>query len=207
MRGAAGRRRTRSLRCSPAPRRAQLGPGAALQHLGEAAPEAWRRRRDVAPLAVRGCSGALRKSVQLESSPRSARARPLRASVSCPPSPGWAWAMPRRGGPVQHCPPRCVFAFPLCCLLIDRVAAVRSVDFAAEEGVVAPPGGAPGTPAGCCWLLDVSLRRVARSGWTCGLGDGHDDLRDVQALRSRSYVPFLPFSFFLFPAWSRRTAS
>ena len=57
------------------------------------------------------------------------------------------------------------------CLLIDRVAAVRSVDFAAEEGVVAPPGGAPGTPAGYCWLLDVSLRRVARSGWTCGVGD------------------------------------
>ena len=25
--------------------------------------------------------------------------------------------------------------------------------------------------------------------------------------RSPSYVPFLPFSFFLFPAWSRRTAS
>ena len=87
------------------------------------------------------------------------------------------------------------------CLLIDRVAAVRSVDFATEEGVVAPPGGAPGTPAGYCWLLDVSLRRVARSGWTCGVGDGHDDLRDVQALRSRSYVPFLPFSFFLFPTW------
>ena len=105
--------------------------------------------------------------------------------------------MPRRGAPVQHCPPRCVFSFPLCCLLIDRVAAVRSVDFAAEEGVVAPPGGAPGTPAGCCWLLDVSLRRVARSGWTCGVGDGHDDLRDVQALRSRSYVPFLPFSLFV----------
>ena len=182
MRGAAGRRRTRSLRCSPAPRRAQLGPGAALQHLGEAASEAWRRRRDVAPLAVRGCSGALRKSVQPESSPRSARARPLRASASCPPSPRWARAMPRRGGPVQHCPPRCVFAFPLCCLLIDRVAAVRSVDFAAEEGVVAPPGGAPGTPAGCCWLLDMSLRRMARSGWTCDLGDDHDDLRDVQGL-------------------------
>ena len=53
--------------------------------------------------------------------------------------------MPRRGGPVQHCPPRCVFAFPLCCLLIDRVAAVRSVDFAAEEGVVAPGGGGGGT--------------------------------------------------------------
>ena len=103
------------------PRRAQLGPGAALQHLGEAAPEAWRRRRAVAPLAVRGCS-------------------------------------------------------------LDRVAAVRSVDFAAEEGVVAPPGGAPGTPAGCCWLLDVSLRRMARSGWTCDLGDDHDDLRDVQRL-------------------------
>ena len=64
----------------------------------------------------------------------------------------------------------------------DRVAAVRSVDFAAEEGVVAPPGGAPGTPAGYCWLLDVSLRRMARSGWTCDLGDDHDDLRDVQAL-------------------------
>ena len=184
MRGAAGRRRTRSLRCSPAPRRAQLGPGAALQHLGEAAPEAWRRRRDVAPLAVRGCSGALRKSVPPERCPRSARARPLRASASCPPSPRWARAMPRRGGPVQHCPPRCVFAFPLCCLLIDRVAAVRSVDFAAEEGVVAPPGGAPGTPAGYCWLLHVSFRRMARSGWTCDLGDGHDDVRAAQGRHS-----------------------
>ena len=92
---------------------------------------------------------------------------------------------------------RCVFfPFLFCCLLIDRVAAVRSVDFAAEEGVVAPPGGAPGTPAGCCWLLDVSLWRVARSGWTFSdQEDDHDDLRDVQALRSRSYVPFLPFSF------------
>ena len=160
-----------------------------------------RRRRDVAPLAVRGCSGALRKSVQPESSPRSARARPLRASASCPPSPGWARAMPRRGGPVQHCPPRCVFAFPLCCLLIDRVAAVRSVDFAAEESVVAPPGGTPGTPAGCCWLLDVSLRRVARSGWTCGVGDGtmtsYEPRKDDT--RSRSYVR-RPFAFlFFFP--------
>ena len=88
--------------------------------------------------------------------------------------------MPRRGAPVQHVPAECVFHFPLRCLLIDRVAAVRSVDFAAEEGVVAPPGGAPGTPAGCCWLLDVSLRRMARSGWTCGVGDDHDDVGDVQ---------------------------
>ena len=115
--------------------------------------------------------------------------------------------MPRRGAPVQHVPAECVFHFPLRGLLIDRVAAVRSVDFAAEEGVVAPPGGAPGTPAGYCWLFDVSLRRLALSRWTCGVGDGHDDLRYSQALRSRSYVPFLPFSFFLFPAWSRRTAS
>ena len=145
-------------------------------------PRRQRRRRDVAPLAVHGCSGALRKSVPPERSPRSARARPLRASASCPPSPRWARAMPRRGGPVQHCPPRCVFAFPLCCLLIDRVAAVRSVDFVAEEGVVAPPGGAPGTPAGCCWLLDVSLRRMARSGWSFSDHDDHDDLRDVQGL-------------------------
>ena len=97
--------------------------------------------------------------------------------------------------------------FLFCCLLIDRVAAVRSVDFAAEEGVVAPPGGAPGTPAGCCWLLDVSLRRMARSGWTCDLGDGHDDLRDDNDSRSRSYVPFLPLSFLFSHAWSRRTAS
>ena len=103
------------------PRRAQLGPGAALQHLGEAAPEGM-------------------------------------------------------------CPHRGALPFLFGCLLIDRVAAVRSVDFAAEEGVVAPPGGAPGTPAGCCWLLDVSLRRMARSGWTCDLGDDHDDLRDVQVL-------------------------
>ena len=64
----------------------------------------------------------------------------------------------------------------------DRVAAVRSVDFAAEEGVIAPPGGAPSTPAGYCWLLDMSLRRVTRSGWTCGVGDDHDDVRDVQRL-------------------------
>ena len=109
--------------------------------------------------------------------------------------------MPRRGAPVQHVPAECVFHFPLRCLLIDRVAAVRSVDFAAEESVVAPPSGAPGTPAGYCWLLDVSLRRMARSGWTCDLGDGHDDVRAAQALdlgsRSRSYVrrPSLFFSF------------
>ena len=109
--------------------------------------------------------------------------------------------------PCSTCPPRCVLPFLFCCLLIDRVATVRSVDFAAEESVVAPPGGAPGTPAGYCWLFDVSLRRLALSRWTCGVGDGHDDLRYSQALRSRSYVPFLPFSFFLFPAWSRRTAS
>ena len=63
--------------------------------------------------------------------------------------------------------------------------------------MVAPPSGAPGTPAGYCWLLDVSLRRVARSGWTFSDHDDHDDLGDVQALRSRSYVPFLPFSFFV----------
>ena len=197
----AGRDEGGRVQCSKPGCRTPSGTASTAGHLPAQIPWRQRRRRDVAPLAVRGCSGALRKSVQPESSPRSARARPLRASASCPPSPGWARAMPRRGGPVQHCPPRCVFAFPLCCLLIDRVAAVRSVDFAAEEGVVAPPGGAPGTPAGYCWLLDVSLRRVARSGWTCGLGDGHDDLRDVQALRSRSYVPFLPFSFFLFPTW------
>ena len=187
--------------------RGPSGTASTAEHAVARVARRQRRRRDVAPLAVHGCSGALRKSVPPDRSPRSARVRPLRASASCPPSPRWARAMPRRGGPVQHCPPRCVFAFPLCCLLIDRVAAVRSVDFAAEEGVVAPPGGAPGTPAGCCWLLHVSFRRMARSGWTCDLGDGHDDLGDVQALRSRCYVPFLPFSFFLFPAWSRRTAS
>ena len=72
--------------------------------------------------------------------------------------------------------------FPLCCLLIDRVAAVRSVDFAAEEGVVAPPGGAPRPPAGRGGLLAVAVRRMARSGWTFSDHDGHDDLRDVQAL-------------------------
>ena len=38
---------------------------------------------------------------------------------------------------------------------------------------------------------------MARSGWTCGVGDGDDDLGDVQALRSRCYVPFLPFSLFV----------
>ena len=105
--------------------------------------------------------------------------------------------MPRRGAPVQHVPAEVRLAFPLLLSLIDRVATVRSVDFAAEEGVVAPPGGAPGTPAGCCWLLDVSLRRMARSGWTCGVGDDHDDVGDVQALRSRSYV-HRPSLFFLF---------
>ena len=76
---------------------------------------------------------------------------------------------PPRRPPCSTCPPRCVLPFLFCCLLIDRVATVRSVDFAAEESVVAPPGGAPGTPAGYCWLLDVSLRRMARSGWTCGV--------------------------------------
>ena len=118
--------------------------------------------------------------------------------------------MPRRGGPVQHCPPRCVFAFPLCCLLIDRVAAVRSVDFAAEESVVAPPGGAPGTPAGYCWLLDMSLRRVTRSGWTCGVGDGtmtYEPRKDDS--RSRSYVrrPFAFLFFFPSPGAERRRLS
>ena len=105
--------------------------------------------------------------------------------------------MPRRGAPVQHVPAEVRLPCLFCCLLIDRVAAVRSVDSAAEEGVVAPPGGAPGTPAGYCWLLDVSLRRVARSGWTFSDHADHDDLGDVQAHRSRSYVPFLPFSFFV----------
>ena len=107
--------------------------------------------------------------------------------------------------PVQHVPAEVRLAFPLLLSLIDRVAAVRSVDFAAEEGVVAPPGGAPGTPAGCCWLLDVSLRRMAWSGWTCGVGDDHDDVGDVQALRSRSYV-HRPFPF-LFSCWCRRTTA
>ncbi len=79
----------------------------------------------------------------------------------------------RRGAPVQHVPTEVRFPFLFGCLLIDRVAVVRSVDFAAEEGVVAPPGGAPGTPAGYCWLLGMSFRRMARSGWTCGVGDGH----------------------------------
>ena len=83
---------------------------------------------------------------------------------------------------MQHVPAEVRLPCLFCCLLIDRVAAVRSVDFAAEEGVVAPPGGAPGTPAGYCWLLDVSLRRVARSGWTFSDHDDHDDLRDVQGL-------------------------
>ena len=59
--------------------------------------------------------------------------------------------------------------------------------------MVAPPGGAPGTPAGCCWLLDVSLRRMARSGWTCDLGDDHDDLRDV---RTRTLVAVATFPSF-----------
>ena len=67
--------------------------------------------------------------------------------------------------------------------------------------MVAPPGGAPGTPAGYCWLLDVSLRRMARSGWTCDLGDDHDDLRDV---RTRTLVavatfPSFPCLIFFFP--------
>ena len=87
----------------------------------------------------------------------------------------------------------------------DRVAAVRSVDFAAEEGVVAPPGGAPGTPAGYCWLLHVSFRRMARSGWTCDLGDGHDEAyetrKDLVAVAT-----FPPFPF-LFSCWCRRTTA
>ena len=185
--------------------RGPSGTASTAEHAVARVARRQRRRRDVAPLAVRGCSGALRKSVQPESSPRSARARPLRASASCPPSPRWARAMPRRGGPVQHCPPRCVFAFPLRCLLIDRVAAVRSVDFAAEEGVVTPPGGAPGTPAGCCWLLDVSLRRVARSGWTCGVAMTTMTYETYKDSRSRSYV-HRPFAF-LFSCWCRRTTA
>ena len=178
------------------------GTASTAEHAVARVARRQRRRRDVAPLAVRGCCGALRKSVQPQSSPRSARARPLRASASCPPSPRWGRAMPRRGGPVQHCPPRCVFAFPLCCLLIDRVAAVRSVDFAAEEGVVAPPGGAPGTPAGCCWLL-----HGRSGGWRGAAGPATWEMTTMtyetyNDSRSPSYVPFLPFSFFLFPAWS-----
>ena len=106
--------------------------------------------------------------------------------------------MPRRGAPVQHVPAEVRLPCLFCCLLIDRVAAVRSVDFAAEESVVAPPGGAPGTPAGYCWLLGMSLRRVTRSGWTCGVGDGHDDVRAAQDdTRSRSYVR-RPFAFLFF---------
>ena len=158
------------------------GTASTAGHLPAQVPRRQRRQRDFAPLAVRGCSGALRKSVPPERSPRSARARPLRASASCPPSPTWAWAMPRRGPPRAACARRGASSFPLLLSLIDRVAAVRSVDFAAEEGVVAPPGGAPGTPAGCCWLLDVSLRRMARSGWSFSDHDDHDDLRDVQGL-------------------------
>ena len=91
---------------------------------------------------------------------------------------GWGGCFGARGSSTH------VFPFLFCCLLIDRVAAVRSVDFAAEESVVAPPGGAPGTPAGYCWLLDMSLRRVTRSGWTCGVGDGHDDVRATQGRHS-----------------------
>ena len=74
--------------------------------------------------------------------------------------------------------------------------------------MVAPPGGAPGTPAGYCWLLDVSLRRVARSGWTCDLGDGTMTYETYKDSRSRSYV-HRPFAFLFFPpaAWSGRTAS
>ena len=54
--------------------------------------------------------------------------------------------------------------FLVCCLLIDRVAAVRSVDFAAEESVVAPPGGAPDGRAGRVLLaaLEMSAQLMAR---------------------------------------------
>ena len=113
--------------------------------------------------------------------------------------------------PPGDAPPRCARAACACRALSlssaavsssDRVATVRSVDFAAEEGVVAPPGGAPGTPAGCCWLLDVSLRRMARSGWTCGVAMTTMTYKDS---RSRSYV-HRPFAF-LFSCWCRRTTA
>ena len=148
MRGAAGRRRTRPLRCSPAQRRAQLGPGAALQHLGEAASEAWRRRRDVAPLAVRGCSGALHKSVEPERSPRSARVRPPRAWASCPPSPTCPRAMPRRGAPVQHVP-AVRFPFPL------RLSPHRTVS---------PRSGPSTSPRRMAWSRRPAARQARRPG-------------------------------------------
>ena len=112
---------------------------------------------------------------------------------------------PPRRPPCSTCPPRCVLPFLFCCLLIDRVATVRSVDFAAEESVVAPPGGAPGTPAGYCWLLDVSLRRMARSGWTCGVAMTTMMYETYKDSRSRSYV-HRPFAF-LFSCWCRRTTA
>ena len=110
---------------------------------------------------------------------------------------------------MQHVSADVRLPFPLRCLLIDRVAVVRSVDFAAEEGVVAPPGGAPGTPAGYCWLLGMSFRRMARSGWTCGVGDGtmtYEPRKDDT--RSRSYVrrPFALLFFFSL-AWCRKTTA
>ena len=76
--------------------------------------------------------------------------------------------------------------------------------------MVAPPGGASGTPAGYCWLLDLSLRRVTRSGWTCGVGDGtmtYEPRKDDT--RSRSYVrrPFAFLFFFPSPGAERRRLS
>ena len=108
-----------------------------------------RRRRDVAPLAVRGCSRALRKSVQPESSPRSARARPLRASASCPPSPTCPWAMPRRGAP------RAARA---------RRGASSPFLFAVSSSTVSPRSGPSTSPRRRAWSRRPAARPARRPG-------------------------------------------
>ena len=205
MRGEAGRRRTRSLRCSPAPRRAQLGPGAALQHLGEAAPEAWRRRRDVAPLAVRGCSGALHKSVEPERSAASADIGIVSTITEMPPGD----APPRC--PRAACAHRGALPFPL------RLSPHRSVS---------PWSGPSTSPRRRAWSRRPAARRARRpgtagcstcrsGGWRGAAGPATWEMATMMYeprkddTRSRSYVrrPFAFLFFFPSPGAERRRLS
>ena len=182
--------------------RGPSGTASTAEHAVARVARRQRRRRDVAPSAVRGCSGALRKSVQPDRSPRSARVRPPRASASCPPSPTCPRAMPRRGTPVQHVP-AVRFPFPL------RLSPHRTVS---------PRSGPSTSPRRRAWSRRPAARPARRpgaagcstcrcGGWRGAAGPATWEMTTMtyetyNDSRSPSYVPFLPFSFFLFPAWS-----
>ena len=166
-------------------------------------PRHQRRRRDVAPLAVRGCSGALHKSVEPDRSPRSARVRPPRASASCPPSPTYPWAMPRRGAPVQHVP-AVRFPFPL------RLSPHRTVS---------PRSGPSTSPRRMAWSRRPAARQARRpgaagcstcrsGGWRGAAGPATWEMttmRRTTTLVALATFPSFPFLFSL--AWCRKTAS